>query len=124
FDVDKARLSDLRGRTRRLGLQCVRVHENDFPDVTADVVLVDAPCSSLGTLRRSPDLRWHLGALDHFPTTQREILQRAATCVKPGGALVYVTCTLRRAENQEVAAWFTQTHHAFVRISEQVLLPH
>lgn len=74
----------------------------------ADVVLVDAPCTSLGTLRRSPDLRWRLDprAFPRVEETQRSILRAAARLVRPGGRLVYATCTLRRAECEDVAREF------------------
>jgi 16S rRNA (cytosine967-C5)-methyltransferase len=115
FDVDGARLADLRGRTGRRGLRHVVVHEGVLPSLQADVVLVDAPCSSLGTLRRGPDVRWHLREEDvnAFPSLQREILTRATGCVKPGGLLLYVTCTLHHAENEGVAAWFLEGHPHF-----------
>jgi 16S rRNA (cytosine967-C5)-methyltransferase len=72
----------------------------------ADVVLVDAPCSGLGTLRRKPDARWRLKPDDpeRFATLQRELVGRFAALVKPGGRLVYATCAMGRTENSDVAA--------------------
>jgi len=79
------------------------------------VVLVDAPCSALGTLRRGPDSRWRVAAraLASFPGLQRSILERAAPCVSAGGRLVYATCTLSRAENEGVAEGFEAAHPEF-----------
>ena len=70
------------------------------------MVLVDAPCSGLGTLRRKPDARWRLGPRDpeRFAVTQSELVARFSRLVKPGGRLVYATCSVARAENEEVAA--------------------
>src|SRR5437764_1004577 len=81
----------------------------------ADVVLVDAPCSGLGALRRNPDARWRLdqAEVDSFPPRQREILQRYAALVKPGGRLIYATCSINRAENQDVRADFLARHPGF-----------
>ena len=69
------------------------------------MVLVDAPCSGLGTLRRKPDARWRLveGDPERFAATQRALVRRFAALVKPGGRLVYATCSIGRTENDEVA---------------------
>ncbi|KAJ3288004.1 hypothetical protein HDU79_005159 [Rhizoclosmatium sp. JEL0117] len=81
-------------------------------DALADVVLVDAPCSSLGTLRRGPNVRWEIdpSSLSIFPPLQKSILQQAIQLVKPGGALVYATCTFNHAECSEVTNWFNQEY--------------
>ena len=74
-----------------------------------DRVLVDAPCTGLGTLRRHPDLKWRQTAatVEQMAVRQAAILQGAAQLVKPGGRLVYATCSLLRAENEAVADAFT-----------------
>jgi 16S rRNA (cytosine967-C5)-methyltransferase len=79
------------------------------------VVLVDAPCSGLGALRRNPDARWRLTPeeVDSFPPRQREILDRYSRLVKPGGRLVYATCSINRAENEDVRAAFLGNHPEF-----------
>jgi 16S rRNA (cytosine967-C5)-methyltransferase len=75
-----------------------------------DRVLVDAPCSGLGTLRRNPDLKWRQSpkAVQELQAKQIAILDSAARLLKPGGRLVYATCSLLRAENEEVADAFTE----------------
>jgi len=81
----------------------------------ADVVLVDAPCSGLGTLAKKPDIRWKL-EIDHLRVlvrTQREILANAARLVKPGGVLVYSTCTIEPEENMHNVEWFLQEFPEF-----------
>ena len=69
-----------------------------------DKVLVDAPCSGTGTLRRNPEIRWRLTPADIFAmaSQQKQILRRAVEAVKPGGRLIYSTCSVEREENEEV----------------------
>lgn len=79
-----------------------------------DRVLVDAPCSGLGVIRKKPDIRYKdPGPLADLPQVQRAILDNAARYVKPGGVLVYSTCTLLRRENEEVALGFLKDHPDF-----------
>ncbi|HEX5883603.1 MAG TPA: 16S rRNA (cytosine(967)-C(5))-methyltransferase RsmB [Pyrinomonadaceae bacterium] len=79
-----------------------------FKPGSFDKVLVDAPCSGTGTLRRNPEIRWRLSAADieAFAEKQKQILSRAADAVKPGGHLVYSTCSVEREENEEVIQEF------------------
>ncbi len=83
----------------------------------ADVVFVDAPCSGTGTLRRNPDLKWRLqpADVDRLAGRQAEILAAAARLVKPGGILIYATCSLLSIENQSVAEAFESAHPGFGR---------
>ncbi|HXH64452.1 MAG TPA: RsmB/NOP family class I SAM-dependent RNA methyltransferase, partial [Mariprofundaceae bacterium] len=76
-------------------------------------VLVDAPCSGTGTLRRNPDIKWRPIDLDDITATQRRILERASSLVRPGGRLVYATCSLLAAENEDVVAAFLAAHPDF-----------
>lgn len=119
FDVDSRRLANTPERLERAGVRNaqVRVPRRDR-DVLADLagrldlVLVDAPCSGSGTWRRAPDSKWRLreGALAKRQTEQREALALAAPLVKPGGRLVYVTCSVLPQENEDaVAAFLDQT---------------
>ena len=77
-----------------------------------DRVLVDAPCSGLGTLRRNPDLKWRQSpaTLGELLDLQRRILASAARLLRPGGRLVYGTCSLLRAENEGTAQAFSEAH--------------
>jgi len=81
----------------------------------ADRVLVDAPCTGVGAWRRDPAARFRLtrAELDRLTALQREILDRAARLVRPGGRLVYATCSLLAEENEDQAAWFAETHADF-----------
>jgi 16S rRNA (cytosine967-C5)-methyltransferase len=133
-DRDGRRLDELRQRARRDG-----VHNWDARAVPegpsgearlddlrgkADVVLVDAPCSGLGALRRNPDARWRMdqAEVDSFPPRQRDILRRYAALVRPGGRLVYATCSINRRENEEVRAAFLSEHPEFGPVPPSELL--
>ena len=117
LDSDEERLSEARRRARRAGVHNLRFRaipagagaEAALADLAgkADRVLVDAPCSGLGTLRRRPDARWRLAPADQerFAALQRELLARFARLLAPGGRLLYATCAIGRTENEEVAAF-------------------
>lgn len=87
-------------------------------------MLVDAPCSGLGTLRRNPDLKWRQSpeALAELTTKQAAILASAARLVKPGGRLVYATCSLLPEENEAIVAAFLAANEAFVPVSAEEVL--
>ena len=118
FDTSGHRLAALKPRLARSGLSNVYAvqiaHERDDRIKRLagkiDRVLIDAPCSGLGTLRRNPDLKWRQtpGSIVELPDKQRAILASAARLLKPGGRLVYATCSLLRAENEVIADEFTQ----------------
>lgn len=125
-DPDAERLDRLRVRAARAGAGNVVVHGASPPDgLLADAVLVDAPCSELGPLRRGPDLRWRLdpAGFAALPALQHALLAQAASHVRPGGRLVYATCTFRREEDEEVARRFERDHAAFRRILIQINCP-
>lgn len=86
-----------------------------FREAVFDRVLVDAPCSGLGTIRRDPDIRWRRAPADFdaFTRVQRELLHRTAVLVSPGGWLVYSTCSSEPEENEEVVAAFLERHADF-----------
>lgn len=123
FDVSVARLKKLAPRLARAGLDNIQYrsiqHEND-PALKKlhgrmDAVLVDAPCSGSGTLRRNPDIKWKAVDIAALTRLQKNILIAAARLVKPGGRLVYATCSLLDAENTEIVQEFLQTHPDFIR---------
>ncbi|MGC1199122.1 MAG: 16S rRNA (cytosine(967)-C(5))-methyltransferase [Geitlerinemataceae cyanobacterium] len=116
-DRTESRLKKVRQNVDRLGLQSVRIHPGDsrnFPQFVGqcDRVLLDAPCSGLGTLHRRADLRWRQTpeTARELAILQRELLESAATWVKPGGVLVYATCTLHPPENQAQIQTFLDAH--------------
>ena len=123
FDVSGHRLSALKPRLARSGLANVHpaqlVHERDDRVKRlagkVDRVLVDAPCSGLGTLRRNPDLKWRQSpkAVQELQAKQIAILESASRLLKPGGRLVYATCSLLRAENEDVVDVFNQQSREF-----------
>ena len=116
FDTSAHRLDALKPRLARSGLSNVHpaalTHERDDRIKRLagkiDRVLVDAPCSGLGTLRRNPDLKWRQSpqAIEELTAKQLAILRSAARLVKPGGRLVYATCSLLREENEAIAQAF------------------
>jgi len=121
-DVHPHRLDLLAENCRRLGVANVRGHLADGRSLPgyharADFVLVDAPCSGLGVLRRRPDLRWRKSPEDMagLAVLQAELLDEAARCLRPGGVVVYSTCTIRRAENEAQVEGFLARHPAFQR---------
>ncbi len=126
-DVDRQRLARLQENCRRLGARCVEpLHVAQLPPrAVFDRVLVDAPCSNTGVLRRRVDLRWRLQsrALAQACATQRDLLARAAGHVKPGGVLVYSTCSLESEENGEQTAAFLAAHPKFSLEVERTLTP-
>jgi 16S rRNA (cytosine967-C5)-methyltransferase len=123
FDVSGKRLARLKPRVARAGLSNVHPVEIDSEHDSrvkrlagkADRVLVDAPCSGLGTLRRNPDLKWRQSrdGLAELTVKQGAILAAAARLVKPGGRLVYATCSLLEEENENIVTAFLQAHPEF-----------
>ena len=132
FDTSGHRLDALRPRLARSGLSNVHpvqiAHERDERIKRLagkiDRVLVDAPCSGLGTLRRNPDLKWRQSpdTVAALQLQQAAILASAARLVKPGGRLVYATCSLLAVENECIAASFEQAHPAFRSLDAAELL--
>ncbi|HRP95184.1 MAG TPA: RsmB/NOP family class I SAM-dependent RNA methyltransferase [Rhodocyclaceae bacterium] len=132
FDVSEKRLAKLKPRVARAGLSNVHpvliAHERDAKVKRlvgkADRVLVDAPCSGLGTLRRNPDLKWRQSpaALAEMCAKQHAILESAARLVKPGGRLVYATCSLLRDENDEIVDAFLAGHAEFREVGASGIL--
>lgn len=134
FDVSEKRLTNLKPRLARSGLSNVHPgrieHERDLKIKRlagkADRVLVDAPCSGLGTLRRNPDLKWRQSeaSVGELTALQASILEAAASLVKPGGRLVYATCSLLTAENGDIVDAFLAKHPEFVLRSAADILAH
>jgi 16S rRNA (cytosine967-C5)-methyltransferase len=122
FDIDARRLPLVSQACQRLGITIVQAIEADARKLDerlsgekADRVLVDAPCTGLGVLRRRVEIRWRRtpDQLEKFPGLQYAILASAARHVKPGGVLVYCTCSIEPEENQQVVARFLEAHPQF-----------
>jgi 16S rRNA (cytosine967-C5)-methyltransferase len=123
FDTSEKRLNNLKPRLKRSGLSNLHpqliTNENDSKVKRLagkiDRVLVDAPCSGLGTLRRNPDLKWRQSpqSVQELKQKQAAILAAAAKLLKPGGRLIYATCSLLPEENQEIVEKFLSSHPQF-----------
>jgi len=127
FDVSEKRLAQLKPRLKRSGLSNLQpqliANENDIKIKRLagklDRVLVDAPCSGLGTLRRNPDLKWRQqpSDIDELTAKQASILTAAARLVKKGGRLVYATCSILPEENEQVVEAFLAAHPGFTLLN-------
>jgi 16S rRNA (cytosine967-C5)-methyltransferase len=116
-DADTGRAAVMAENVQRLGLDNVATVVLDgtrppFPPSVFDRVLVDAPCSGLGVLRRRPDARWRIQPDDvaRLAVLQRKLLDQALTLVRPGGSVVYSVCTLTDAETTEIDQWLATAH--------------
>ncbi|HHY92285.1 MAG TPA: 16S rRNA (cytosine(967)-C(5))-methyltransferase RsmB, partial [Firmicutes bacterium] len=122
LDVHPHKVELIRTAAARLGLGVIHAQAGDARELPAsyrehfDRVLVDAPCSGTGVLRRRPDLRWHKSPeeIASLPALQLSILEGAAQAVVPGGSLVYSTCSLEPEENLDVVTAFLKRNPAFV----------
>jgi 16S rRNA (cytosine967-C5)-methyltransferase len=130
-DVRPRRLRVLRDTVRRCQLSRVRLVQVPpegplpFAHGAFDLVLVDAPCSGLGTLRRDPDIRWKIRPEDlaRLSRVQTSLLDRAAPLVARGGQIVYATCSSEPDENEQVVEAFLATHPEFTRTAQHQTSP-
>jgi len=137
-DIQPQRLRRLRENCERLGVTCVEIAEGDIASALRadspsagtgvllyDRILLDAPCSNSGVLRRRVDLRWRIRPeeLVRLRGEQAALLREAAVQLKPGGLLVYSTCSLEAEENETVTRDFLAEHANFTLESERQLLP-
>ncbi len=130
MDIYESKLRKLKVRAKRGGVHNVdlRAIESTKPSKKlhdkADRVLMDAPCSGLGVLRRNPDSKWKLQPefLDNIRKTQQEILCSYSKMVKPGGKLVYATCSVLPSENQDQIKQFLSTNEEFTFVSDKKIL--
>lgn len=119
FDLHPNRVKLIMSGAKRLGLNCVSARVNDAKKFSSDMptaerVLCDVPCSGLGVIRRKPEIKYKSPEdFERLPQIQYEILDTSSRYVKIGGVLVYSTCTLSRAENDEVADRFLKEHTEF-----------
>lgn len=127
-DLHENKLKRIREGAERLGLTCIKTFAADGQELrpewesSADVVLVDAPCSGLGIIRKKPDIRYKSPEnLFTLTVLQAAILENAARYVKPGGTLIYSTCTILPEENEQLTDAFLAQHPSFSR--EKFRLP-
>ena len=122
FDIDEARIRRMRELLRRTGVRIVRIHRADgrtaprkLGKEVADKVLVDPPCTSDGTLPKNPDLRWRMyeAEVPKLAQLQYELLVAASKLVKPGGRILYTTCSLLPEEDEEVVSRFLKKNKSF-----------
>ncbi len=129
-DVSEDRLKLIRENCARLGVTCVETmlspnSQFAIRNSQFDRILIDAPCSNTGVMRRRVDLRWRIqpDEIERLRATQLDLLHQAAARLKPGGILVYSTCSLEPEENSEVVKEFLREHKNFKLENERELLP-
>jgi len=130
-DIHPHKVRLMSDMTSRLGLDCITVEERDASIINpgwagyADAVLLDAPCSGLGIIRKKPDIKYTktMEDVQNLAEFQRTLLTAAATYVKPGGILVYSTCTITREENEDNIHWFLANHAFTLDGQALTLLP-
>lgn len=131
MDIHEWKLTELKKRAKRNGAQNIQTkHINSTKVIkrlenSADRVLLDVPCSGLGVIKRKPDSKWKLTPkfIEQIKKDQIEILENYSKMVKPGGALVYSTCSILPSENQNQVKKFIEKHPEFKLIKEKQLLP-
>lgn len=117
-DNSSKQLDIARKNFLRAGITGIELINQDIlklRDMEADKILLDAPCSGLGSIRRKPDIKWNRTEkmLKKYSVLQKALLNAAAGCLKPGGVLVYSTCTVEPEENEEVIFDFLKKHKDF-----------
>ena len=128
-DTAADRLKLIEQNCARLGITCLQTALpstlNTQPSTAFDRILIDAPCSNTGVMRRRVDLRWRIRweAIAKLQATQEELLRQAAPLLRPGGTLVYSTCSLEPEENSQVVAGFLGEHPEFRLERTRELLP-
>lgn len=131
LDTEQWKLDELKKRARRAGATNIETRCIENMKVikrlenTADRLLLDVPCSGLGVLRRNPDAKWKLTQefIDRVTSVQKDILEHYSKILKPGGIMVYATCSILPAENQDQVNAFLKNHAEFSLIQEQQLWP-
>jgi 16S rRNA (cytosine967-C5)-methyltransferase len=121
LDTQEWRLKELRKRARKAGVDTIETRCITSSKVykrlqnTADRLLLDVPCSGLGTLRRNPDIKWKLtiNDIDRLRDLQQDLLEHYCTILKPLGVMVYSVCSILPSEGEQQIQWFLQNHHTF-----------
>lgn len=131
FDIYNHKLDLINSNANKLGIDIIKTQLNDATLLNeglvgyGDFVLVDAPCSGIGLFRKKPEIKWNLKEehIEALAKLQRDILQNAVQYVKPGGVMVYSTCTLTIEENEEIINWFLEKYSDFRLESIEEYLP-
>lgn len=131
LDTELYKLEELKRRAKRNGVDIIEVRHISSSkiikrlDQSADQLLLDVPCSGLGVLRRNPDAKWKLSEdfIHSVRVKQQEILSRYCEMLKPGGKMVYATCSILPSENQEQVATFLAERSDFVLVEERSVSP-
>ncbi|MCC6251652.1 MAG: methyltransferase domain-containing protein [Bacteroidia bacterium] len=130
MDISPTKLEELNRRAKRAGLNIVEtvlISEQEIlkNKEKADRLLLDVPCSGLGVLRRNPDAKWKLDTafISHIQTIQSDILTNYSTMLKPGGLMVYATCSILPSENEMQIKSFLANNHQFELIKHQSIMP-
>lgn len=132
MDIYESKLEELRRRSRRAGVDIIetRVIESTKAikrlEESADALLLDVPCSGLGVLKRNPDSKWKMNPekIAGLQQTQAQILSSYSRMVKPGGRMVYSTCSILPSENQRQIDAFLKNNSWWEKVSDQTLYPH
>lgn len=132
LDVEDWKLEELKKRAKRAGVSNIETR-TIVPDKTihelntkADKLLLDVPCSGLGVLKRNPDAKWKLSmeTINRTISLQQTIISEYSKMLKPGGVMVYSTCSILPCENQNQVSTFLKTTNAFELIEDKTILPH
>ena len=129
MDISENKLELVKNTCRRLGVSIVRTRQNDATVYSEDMaacydrVLVDAPCSGIGIIRRKPEIRYKtIKDISSIYNVQRKIIQNASRYVKPGGVMIYSTCTINREENQYITDEFLKKNSNFERVQDDIMM--
>lgn len=131
LDVEERKLTELQRRATRASASIIETKvitsEKVIQDMekTADRLLLDVPCSGLGVLKRNPDAKWKLSLqqIEEVKQKQQAILRDYTCMLKPGGFLVYATCSILPSENQDQVKWFLKQHKNFSFVKEKTIYP-
>ena len=129
FDIHEHKISLIKSNAERLGIDIISAQKSDAAVLdekyiqSADKILADVPCSGLGIIRRKPDIKWNRKEEDDFSDIQFSILENAARYLKPGGELVYSTCTIQKEENESVIKRFLEENNDFEAVDIRPNLP-
>ncbi|MES2381557.1 MAG: RsmB/NOP family class I SAM-dependent RNA methyltransferase [Bacteroidota bacterium] len=131
MDVEDYKLTELKKRARRANVNNVETRliegENVIKELAnyADRLLIDAPCSGLGVIKRNPDAKWKLqpAFIENIKATQAQILEQYQTMLKVGGKMAYVTCSIMPSENASQVQHFLSNHPNFILVDEKIVLP-